>query len=100
VASDGQLWVSRALATIEALKEDTRHATLLERVDEDVQNVRTKARQVADTLRQRSHGRQETAQGAELLLLATVLQQYSADVEETDMEVLEVCMVYIVLESL
>jgi len=42
---------------------------------------------------------QEAAKGVELLLLATVLQQYSADDEETDVAVLEVCIIYLPLKA-
>lgn len=93
VASDGQLWVSRALATVEMLEKDTKHASLLEEADKGDQTVRTKARQVADTLKQVSGDQQETAKGAELLLIASVLQQYSTDNGETDTDALEVRMV-------
>jgi len=99
VASDGQVWVSKALVTIEELEKDAKHVALLEEVDEEDRIVRTKARQVADTLKQVSADQQEAAKGVELLLLATVLQQYSADDEETDVAVLEVCIIYLPLKA-
>lgn len=93
VASDGEFWISKALTTVEMLKNDTKHVALLEDVDEDVERIRTLARHTADTLKQVPDTLQEAAQGAELLLLAGVLHQYSADEEGTDTAVLEVGMV-------
>jgi DNA polymerase phi len=99
VASDGEFWVSKALATIEMLENDTKHVTLLEDVDAEDQRVRTLARHVVDTLKQVPANQQEAVKGAELLLLASVLHQYSADNEGTKTDVLEVGMVSNTLES-
>ena len=46
VASDGRLWVSRVLATVETLEKDTKHVKPLEEVDEEDAAPRQKAREV------------------------------------------------------
>jgi DNA polymerase phi len=99
VASDGEFWISKALTIVEMLKNDTKYVTLLEDVDEEVERIRALARHTVDNLKQVPDNQQEAAKGAELLLLASVLHQYSADEEGTDTEVLEVGMVSNTRES-
>ncbi|KAH9929645.1 DNA polymerase phi-domain-containing protein [Amylocystis lapponica] len=89
-ASDGELWVSKVLSTVERLENDTKHVKLLDEADEDVQQLRLKVREVIERLRKVQDERQEAAKGAELLLSATLLHQYCAD-EETDSGALESC---------
>ncbi|OBZ75369.1 DNA polymerase V, partial [Grifola frondosa] len=90
VASDGQFWVSKVLHTVELLEKDTKHVRLLADVDEEEQELRTKARQLAERLRNVSDDRREAARGAELLVSATLLHYYCAD-EDADSEPLESC---------
>ncbi|KAG6821076.1 hypothetical protein H0H93_007235 [Arthromyces matolae] len=96
VASDGNFWVSRVLDTINTLVSDTKHVSLQNSLDEDVLVHCTKAQEVTAHLKagdiQVTDERQEAAKGVQLLLSATVLQQYCADEEdEVDTEALEVC---------
>ncbi|KZT11636.1 uncharacterized protein LAESUDRAFT_720895 [Laetiporus sulphureus 93-53] len=90
VASDGEFWVSKVLSTIEKLEKDSKHVTILTAVDEDEQEMRVKARQVAEHLKTIQDDRQEAARGAELLLMATLLHHYCAD-DDADLEALESC---------
>ncbi|KAF8061577.1 DNA polymerase phi-domain-containing protein [Lyophyllum atratum] len=90
VASDGEIWVSKVLRTIQALEEDTKHVSLQNPLEGEDLTLRTKAQEIATRLRTVTDERQEAAKGAELLLLATVLQQYCTDEEEeVDTEALE-----------
>lgn len=90
VAADGEFWISKALATIALLEKDTKHLTLLEEADEEDLAIRLKAQQLVQTLKDVPADRQEMAKGAELLLMATVMQQYGAD-ESRSANGLEVC---------
>ncbi|KAG6831186.1 hypothetical protein H0H92_012326 [Tricholoma furcatifolium] len=90
VASDGEFWVSKVLKTIQTLNEDSKHVTLLNPLDEEVLMHCTKAHELITQLKNVTGERQETAKGAELLLSATVLQQYCSDEDdELDTEALE-----------
>ena len=51
VASDGEFWVSKVLASIANLEQDTKHVSLLSEVDDDDQALRQKARDVIGHLR-------------------------------------------------
>jgi hypothetical protein len=99
-ASDGEFWVSKALSTIEALEKDTKHVTLLEVIDKDDKLIRTSARHAVDNLKQVPANQEEAAKGAELLLLGSVLYQYSADEEDIDTDTLEVRIVSAAFENL
>ncbi|PCH38454.1 hypothetical protein WOLCODRAFT_115513 [Wolfiporia cocos MD-104 SS10] len=90
VASNGEFWIRRVLQTVEQLEKDSKHVDSLIEVDEEMQELRSKALQTAEQLRTVSDERKESAKGAELLLLATLLHQYCAD-EEFDADVLESC---------
>jgi DNA polymerase phi len=50
VASDGELWVSRALKTITKLEKDTKHVTSHLSMSENYQKVHFKAREVLSEL--------------------------------------------------
>ncbi|KAH9926111.1 DNA polymerase phi-domain-containing protein [Fomitopsis serialis] len=89
-ASDGRFWVDRVLSTIEQLEKDTKHVAILTEVDEEDQVLRVKARQLAARLQAVPEPQREAAKGAELLLSATLLQQYCAE-EEAGVETLESC---------
>ncbi|KAF9466352.1 DNA polymerase phi-domain-containing protein [Collybia nuda] len=93
VASDGEFWVSKVLSTIQALEKDSKHLSLLNNPDEDDIAPRNKALEIAARLRSiPPNERQEAAKGAELLLLATALQQYCVgDHDEVDTETMEAC---------
>lgn len=50
VASDGEFWVSKVLASVGQLEKDTKHVTLLVELDEDEQALCTKAKELAARL--------------------------------------------------
>lgn len=114
VASDGQFWISRVLASIASLETDSKHATFLGDIGDDEKALREKARRLSDRLgkvqlnpcrhrlgdgislfaSQISGDQRDAAKGAELLLSATLLYCYCADSSDdgNDAEsVLEVC---------
>ncbi|KAF8911087.1 DNA polymerase phi-domain-containing protein [Gymnopilus junonius] len=93
VASDGEFWISKVLSTIEVLEADERHIELLADVDEDVAAFQAKARETIGKLR-KIHGEQsDSAKGAELLLLGSLLEHYctTVDDENVDSGALEAC---------
>jgi len=92
VASDGDFWISKVLSRIEELEGDKKHVSLAVDIDEDDCALFTRARETIITLRNRKGDQQESAKGAELLLLGTVLQHYCAgdDEDSMDSEALEV----------
>lgn len=92
VASDGDFWISKVLSRIEELEGDKKHVSLAVDIDEDDCVLFTKAREMITTLCNRKGDQQESAKGAELLLLGTVLQHYCAgdDEDSMDSETLEV----------
>jgi hypothetical protein len=51
VASDGELWVSKVLATIQALEHDTKHVSLMNDPDKTKVALRTKALYMAARLK-------------------------------------------------
>ncbi|KAG6845192.1 hypothetical protein H0H87_012749 [Tephrocybe sp. NHM501043] len=92
VASDGEFWVSKVLKTIHTLEGDSKHVSLQNPLDEDILVHCSKAHGLVTQLKNVTDERQEAAKGAELLLLATVLQQYcSEEGDEIDTEALEAC---------
>lgn len=91
VASDGQFWISRVLVTIETLTKDTKHVELIQELDDDDQAVVLKAKKLSGTLQKVAADQRDSAKGADLLLSAMVLQQYSlAEEEDIDSYALEV----------
>ncbi|EJF62593.1 hypothetical protein DICSQDRAFT_135562 [Dichomitus squalens LYAD-421 SS1] len=91
VASDGRFWVSRVLSTIAELEKDVKHVKPLSEVDEEEAEQRQKAREVLARLKDAPEDRREAARGVELLLSATLLHAYGAEVDDADTEVLENC---------
>ncbi|KAG5647160.1 hypothetical protein DXG03_001115 [Asterophora parasitica] len=92
VTSDGEFWLAKVLGTIQALEQDSKHVSLQNPLDEDDLAHCTKAQELSLRLRTVTDERQEAAKGAELLLMATVLQQYCSDDEdEANTETLEAC---------
>ncbi|KJA27489.1 hypothetical protein HYPSUDRAFT_35394 [Hypholoma sublateritium FD-334 SS-4] len=93
VGSDGEFWISKVLLTIEQLEAEKKSFTLFTEVDEEDAAIYANARDTIAKLRKASGDQQESAKGAELLLLGTLLQQYCAgdDDEGIDPTALEVC---------
>ncbi|KAI0340127.1 hypothetical protein BDW22DRAFT_1486396 [Trametopsis cervina] len=99
VASDGEFWVTKVLATIEKLEGDTKHVTLLSATDdEDEIALRSRARELIKRLKDVTSERREAARGAQLLLSATLVHLYCTDDNNddgdeagNDSEALEAC---------
>ncbi|EIN07831.1 hypothetical protein PUNSTDRAFT_70289 [Punctularia strigosozonata HHB-11173 SS5] len=94
VASDGELWVSKVVAMVNALKQDTKHAKSLKDVDEADNAVFEKALTIAAKLRDvgGDDGSASSAQGAQLLIEALYLRDLcSEENEEVDTDPLEAC---------
>ncbi|KAK2460593.1 hypothetical protein APHAL10511_007063 [Amanita phalloides] len=89
VTTDGEFWISKVLKTIDLLQADTKHATLRAMPSSEARGLHSKARETLSHLREVKL--RETAQGAELLLSAALLQSHC----ETDLnegtEELEAC---------
>ncbi|KAF8894690.1 hypothetical protein BD779DRAFT_1609359 [Infundibulicybe gibba] len=87
VASDGEFWVSKVLNTIETLESDSKHVSLLAEPHKSDRKLHARAKKSASRLRGETEG---PSKGAELLLLASILQQYCAeDQEDVTSETLE-----------
>jgi hypothetical protein len=99
IASDGESWVSKALATIEELEKDAEHVSLLEDVGKEDQVIIALARQTTNALKQVPADQEEIAKGTEMLLLGSVLHRYCAEEDHDDAEVLEVRSVSDVFEN-
>ncbi|KAG5652336.1 hypothetical protein H0H81_005357 [Sphagnurus paluster] len=91
VASDGEFWLSKVLQTIKILEEDKKHVSLQNPLDGDDLLLCRKALDLVAQLQTVTDERQEVAKGAELLLSATVLQQYCAHEDEADTDALKAC---------
>ncbi|EIW60756.1 DNA-directed DNA polymerase [Trametes versicolor FP-101664 SS1] len=92
VASDGRLWVSRLLSTIQQLEKDTKHVRPLSEVDEEETELRQKAHQILARLKDAPEDQREAAKGIELLLSSTLLHQYCVDEDDADTDALESCL--------
>jgi len=86
VASDGDFWISKVLYTIDELEKDKKHVSLAIDIDEGDSALFNRARETITKLRKLKGDLQESAKGAELLLLGTVLQQYCAGDEEDSID--------------
>lgn len=75
------------------LKADGKHVTTLQEFDENDETVIRSAMISTDNLKEVPSDQQESAKGAKLLLLATVLHHYNGN-EDMDTEVLEVSFSY------
>lgn len=51
MASDGEFWVSKVLETIQALEQDNKHVSLLNRLEEEELVMCTNALQLAERLK-------------------------------------------------
>ncbi|KAF8626266.1 hypothetical protein AX15_004941 [Amanita polypyramis BW_CC] len=89
VASDGQFWISKVLKTIGQLEADAKHVTLRAKPSSVARGLHAKAGEALSRLGEAEW--RDTAQGAELLLSATLLQSYcNTDLKEGTEE-LEAC---------
>ncbi|KAI0792872.1 DNA polymerase phi-domain-containing protein [Abortiporus biennis] len=99
VASDGQFWISKVLASIEKLENDKKHVEPLFEASGDDTAIRGDARKLIERLNKAgsiliSGDQQESAKGAELLVSAALLHQYCIDIdneEDGDSETLQSC---------
>lgn len=87
-ASDGELWLSKVLSMIQDLKSDRKHVLLLNELEEEDIALFGKVDELLTQLRAVTGEHQESAKGAELLVLALTVQQYCE--EEQDSSSLEV----------
>ncbi|KAG9226432.1 hypothetical protein CCMSSC00406_0003311 [Pleurotus cornucopiae] len=83
VASDGQFWVCRTLSTITKMEGLKKYVKPSHAFDEENKQVLASANETLVMLQKKSAD-QMTAKGAELLLAATVVQQYCADTPDFD----------------
>ncbi|KAF4608345.1 DNA-directed DNA polymerase [Pleurotus pulmonarius] len=88
VASDGQFWVCRTLSTITKMEGLKKYVKPTNAFDEENKQVLASANEALVMLQKKSAD-QMTAKGAELLLAATVVQQYCA--ETPDFDTLSAC---------
>jgi DNA polymerase phi len=91
VAEDGTLWVTKVITSIHHLESDLKHVTRLAAIDEEQQELWTKAHETIAQLRVSSPPQTSLMQAGELLLSATLLQRYcNGEAEIADDETLEV----------
>ncbi|KIM59218.1 hypothetical protein SCLCIDRAFT_10017 [Scleroderma citrinum Foug A] len=90
VASDGQFWISKTLATLARLDKDSKHVSPPVSLDEETQTSLGKAQKQLENLASVSTERKETARGFELVLSSLVLQCRCG--EEGSVENLEACL--------
>ncbi|KAK0459585.1 DNA polymerase phi-domain-containing protein [Desarmillaria tabescens] len=94
MSSDGDYWIHKVVTTIEGLEKDKNVSYLLE-PDEEVQALRTKAKELDAHLRKVTSGN-DAAQGCQLLLLGLVAHEYCTNEEdETAVETLESCIDFV-----
>ncbi|KAG8217899.1 DNA polymerase phi-domain-containing protein [Butyriboletus roseoflavus] len=74
VASDGEFWTSKTLATIALLDRDAKHVKPLIDLDEEVQALLAKTAKVIGQLRKPDDDKREVARGYELILSSFLLQ--------------------------
>ncbi|KAF9566303.1 hypothetical protein CPC08DRAFT_114924 [Agrocybe pediades] len=93
VASDGEFWISKVLNTVKALEEDKKHVELVVDIDEEESELFQKAQNIVTKLRTVTGEGADSAKGAELLLLGTLLELYCSgdDDESADVSSLEAC---------
>ncbi|KAJ7489850.1 DNA polymerase phi-domain-containing protein [Mycena galericulata] len=92
IACDGEFWVSKVITTVERLKDDPKRVTFLADEDEDDVNLHTEVKDAVNKLRGVSGPQQETAKGAELLLLGTLLQHYTEQQPDLDASTIQDCL--------
>ncbi|WWD16543.1 hypothetical protein CI109_100970 [Kwoniella shandongensis] len=72
----GKLWVRRAVETISALENDTKHVELVTDADEEIKVIRKGASATLTGLSKAKEDDKEVAKGVEILLSFFVLQTY------------------------
>ncbi|KAJ8078693.1 DNA-directed DNA polymerase [Marasmius tenuissimus] len=82
VASDREFWISKVSSSINELLADTKHVSSLVDMDEEISTVHEKTRQIVAKLKTVSEADKENASGVELLLSASIVQQYCAEENE------------------
>ncbi|KAF9264758.1 hypothetical protein L218DRAFT_899775 [Marasmius fiardii PR-910] len=82
ITSDKEFWVSKVLTSIQGLRTDTKYVTPLVDMDEEIDALHEKVKLIVAKLRMVSNNERENAGGAELLLSASVIQQYCVENEE------------------
>ncbi|EIW84995.1 hypothetical protein CONPUDRAFT_47531 [Coniophora puteana RWD-64-598 SS2] len=100
VASDGEFWVAKVVSAVRTLQNDSKHATILQEVDEEDVNLREKAFQAIERLQKacfpilqtRAIIEDDTAKGAELLLSASLLDHYCSEDEEAQADTIQTCL--------
>ncbi|KAG8764681.1 DNA-directed DNA polymerase [Ceratobasidium sp. 428] len=89
--ASGELWVVKALKTIETLEQDTIHVSPLNAADDTEKVLRNRAQKVLKALQTKKDTPEcEACRGAELLISALLLQTYVDEDESSD--VLESCL--------
>ncbi|KAG8686030.1 DNA-directed DNA polymerase, partial [Ceratobasidium sp. 395] len=89
--TSGELWVVKALKTIETLEQDTIHVSPLNAADDTEKVLRNRAQKVLKALQTKKDTPEcEACRGAELLISALLLQTYVDEDESSD--VLESCL--------
>ncbi|KAJ7632481.1 DNA polymerase phi-domain-containing protein [Roridomyces roridus] len=92
IASDGEFWVSKVIASVEKLKGETKRVDLLVETDENDSALHSSVRDNVQKLREVAGAQQEAAKGVELLLMGTLLQQYADEPTDADTATLEECL--------
>ncbi|KIJ68933.1 hypothetical protein HYDPIDRAFT_23808 [Hydnomerulius pinastri MD-312] len=90
VASDGEFWISKVLATIAQLDKDSKHVNALVDVDEEAQALFAKTQKLIGQLRKTAGDKKEVARGFELVLSSLLLQCRCGEDDST--ENLETCL--------
>ncbi|THH32974.1 hypothetical protein EUX98_g1203 [Antrodiella citrinella] len=93
-ASDGELWISKCLATIEQLADDADHVKWFADIDKEDLAQRRSAIQLVRRLHQIWGDKEDLARGTELLLAASIVRQCCSsdeDGEGEDSDALEDC---------
>ncbi|KAH0827009.1 DNA polymerase phi-domain-containing protein [Lanmaoa asiatica] len=84
VASDGEFWTSKTLATITLLDKDAKHVKPLIDIDEEVQTPLAKTEKVIGQLRKTNDDKREVARGFELILSSMLLQCRCGEVDSLE----------------
>ncbi|CAE6417074.1 unnamed protein product [Rhizoctonia solani] len=81
-ATDGELWITKAAKIVETLEQDSTHVSPLAETDEDIIDLRTRARKVLKAIRKRADD--DASRGTELLISALLLETYNAEDDSAD----------------
>ncbi|KAF7295052.1 hypothetical protein MIND_01043400 [Mycena indigotica] len=91
ISSNGDLWISRVIRSLETLKNDSKHVALLADIDDEDAAVYSSVKAAIEQVGSASETMKETAKGMELLLSGMLLDQYVDDQPERDLTGLEEC---------